>query len=348
MRMYFIIGLLLISHLGLSQQDGFVEIKTELESKERWKLLEKVLESKRIVALGESLHGVKEYNSTKLELIKYLHEELGFNVLALESDVAKNYFGNFHKLEIADTLFLKELFTPPWHTEEHLEIVKYIKSKPKLKIIGFDIETKKDVNEISKELNVSIDGTANQVKVFLEEYGKWKELNGMNRAASVSERDSTMAEVLIWIISDLYPDEKIIVSAHNTHISNVEIRGACMGEILKDNYRDQYYSIGFFHSLGNPTSVLRKVIFENEKSKLPVNSIQSKFLKTGKSKIFVDIKSQQQENNWLFEELENVWVVNRIRRTIFKMNLAESFDGIIWIKEVTHPKYIIPNKYLEK
>ena len=224
----------------------------------------------------------------------------------------------------------------------------HLKTKPDLKIIGFDINTKKGVNEISKELNVSIDSAATQVMVFLEKYREWKELNGRNRTASVGERDSTMAEVLKWIISDLYPNENIIVSAHNDHISNVEVRGACMGEILKDNYRDQYYSIGFFHSLGNPTSVLRKVIFENEKSKLPVNSIQSKFLKTGKSKIFVDIKSQQQENNWLFEELENVWVVNRIRRTIFKMNLAESFDGIIWIKEVTHPKYIIPNKYLEK
>ena len=290
--MYFIIGILLISHLGFSQQDGFVEINTDSVSTEKWKFLENVLEGKKIVALGESLHGVKEYNSTKLELIKYLHEELDFNVLAIESDLAKNYFGNLHKLEIADTIFLKELFTPVWHTQEHLKIVKYLKTKPGLKIIGFDIETKKSVHEISRDLNVSIDSAATQVKFFLEKYRKWKELNGTNRTASVSERDSTMAEVLIWIISDLYPDEKIIVSAHNTHISNVEVRKACMGEILKDNYQNRYYSVGFFHSLGNPAHIQRKMTYENEISKLPASSI--------------------------------------------------------WIKEVTHPKYIIPNKFLEK
>ncbi len=157
-----------------------------------------------------------------------------------------------------------------------------------------------------------------------------------------------MAEVLIWIISDVYPDEKIIISAHNTHISNVEIRKACMGEILKDNYQNRYYSVGFFHSLGNPAHIQRKVTYENEISKLPASSIQSKFLKTGKSKLFVDIQSQQQKNSWLFEESDNVLVVNSIRRSIHKINLAESFDGIIWIKEVTHPKYIIRNKFLEK
>ncbi len=65
--MYFIIGILLISHLGFSQQDGFVEINTDsvsMENTEKWKFLENVLDDKRIVALGESLHGVKEHNGT--------------------------------------------------------------------------------------------------------------------------------------------------------------------------------------------------------------------------------------------------------------------------------------------
>ena len=109
MRKYILIIILLISLNGFSQNDGFIEINHQLESKEQWNHLNEILKNKKIVSLGENLHGVKEYNSTKLELIKYLHEELGFNVLAIESDVAKNYFGNLNKSNIADTIFLKEL-----------------------------------------------------------------------------------------------------------------------------------------------------------------------------------------------------------------------------------------------
>jgi len=306
--------------------------------------LDEILKDKKIVALGENLHGVREYNSTKLELIKYLHEELGFNVLAIESDVAKNYFGNLNKSNIADTILLKELFTPPWHTEEHLEIVRYLKKKPNLNIIGFDVEVKIPVIEIAEKLNIEIDTLNPRLELFQENYSKWREVNGRYRV-KIGQRDSTMAEVTKWIINELYKGEKIIISGHNSHISNKEIQGACMGEILKKEYGNEYYSIGFFHSLGNPKHVLRKIIYKNEKSELPENSIQFKFLKSGKRKLFVDIKNQNMKDNWLFEELYNILLVDKYK---FKMKLADSFDGLIWIKEVTHPKYVIRNKYLDK
>ena len=118
-----------------------------------------------------------------------------------------------------------------------------------------------------------------------------------------------------------------------------------MGKLIKEKYENQYYSIGFFHSLGNPKHVLRNTIYENDKSKLPKNSIQYKFLESGKEKLYIDIHSQAMENNWLFEDLDNILLIDKYK---FKINLAGSFDGLIWIKTVTHPKYVIRNKYLEK
>ena len=35
--------------------------------------------------LGESGHGVREFNLAKVRLIRFLHEEMGFDVLAFES-----------------------------------------------------------------------------------------------------------------------------------------------------------------------------------------------------------------------------------------------------------------------
>ena len=47
-----------------------------------------LLEGKRVVQLGESGHGVAEFNWMKARLAKYLHERLGFDVLAFESSLS--------------------------------------------------------------------------------------------------------------------------------------------------------------------------------------------------------------------------------------------------------------------
>lgn len=46
--------------------------------------LKSTLTNTKVVMLGENMHGDGSTLTTKLKLIKYLHEELGFNVLAIE------------------------------------------------------------------------------------------------------------------------------------------------------------------------------------------------------------------------------------------------------------------------
>ncbi len=88
MRTYFLI-LILFLLKGCIPSSYFLEINPSIATNEKWIPLNESIKDKRIIALGESLHGVKEYNTTKIELIQYLHEKEGFNVLAIESDVAK-------------------------------------------------------------------------------------------------------------------------------------------------------------------------------------------------------------------------------------------------------------------
>ncbi|MDX1905627.1 MAG: erythromycin esterase family protein [Bacteroidia bacterium] len=54
--------------------------------------LRPVLADKRIVLLGESSHGIGDYYTLKSRLVQYLHAELGFEVLAMESGFADIYF----------------------------------------------------------------------------------------------------------------------------------------------------------------------------------------------------------------------------------------------------------------
>src|SRR5690606_1065578 len=46
-----------------------------------------LLRGKRVVQLGENGHGVAEFNSVKVRLIKYLHRDLGFDLVAFESGI---------------------------------------------------------------------------------------------------------------------------------------------------------------------------------------------------------------------------------------------------------------------
>ena len=51
--------------------------------------LKPLLAGKRVVQLGESGHGVSEFSLVKTRLIKFLHQELGYDVLAVEGSLAQ-------------------------------------------------------------------------------------------------------------------------------------------------------------------------------------------------------------------------------------------------------------------
>lgn len=346
MKYYLLAVFLFMSLTNFAQTKGAVEIDSEASVAEKWGFLEQVLKGKKIVALGETLHGIKEQNATKLELIKYLHEELGFNVLAMEADVAENYYGNLYKTEVKDTTLLKELFMPVWHTPEHLAIIQYVQSKPNLHIIGFDVEVKQSALKIGQLLDMAIDTTSDAVQEFQQKYAQWREVNG-RYPSSVEERDSTMAEIVQWIVDDLYQGEKVIVSGHNHHISNKVIIDACMGELLKKKYGKDYYSLGFYYSVGTPKHALRSMVYEMNATDLYENTVQAKFLETGKEQLYLNIKQLRGRKpyKWLFKDLEDMLHPTMER---FPIRLSRAFDGLFWIKEVTYPTYIIPNKYFDR
>lgn len=60
--------------------------------------LKPLLKDKRVVLLGESSHGIGDYYALKSRMIRYLHQECGFKVLALESGIA-DIFLEFQKID---------------------------------------------------------------------------------------------------------------------------------------------------------------------------------------------------------------------------------------------------------
>ena len=86
--------------------------------------LKEVIGDRRIVQIGESHHSVAEYGAVKTRLIKFLHEEMGFDVLAFESSIYECFAADLRQLSPADALFAT-IFSV-WAFEEVLPLFEYL------------------------------------------------------------------------------------------------------------------------------------------------------------------------------------------------------------------------------
>ena len=104
-----------------------------------------LLAGKRIVQLGESGHGVREFNLAKVRLIQFLHDSLGYDVLAFESSLYTcTRVGRTAARAMPEELMRWCLFQV-WQTEEVLALFDYViatQSTPRpLVLSGFDVQT---------------------------------------------------------------------------------------------------------------------------------------------------------------------------------------------------------------
>lgn len=98
--------------------------------------LDSMLGNKRIVMLGESSHGTEEYSLLKKQLIQYLHEKLGFNVVLFESPMTNCSYLNLG-LDTSASRLVKYSIQHVWHTETVNQLFRYIKSS-NIQFGGFD------------------------------------------------------------------------------------------------------------------------------------------------------------------------------------------------------------------
>jgi erythromycin esterase len=113
------------------------------------RFLEGVLAGKRVVQLGESSHGVREFNQARVRLIRYLHEEQGFDVIAFESGLFECWRASGNAGEADPLVTMRSCVFGVWHTAEVLELFEYIRetrgtSRP-LILAGIDVQMSSSV-----------------------------------------------------------------------------------------------------------------------------------------------------------------------------------------------------------
>lgn len=115
--------------------------------------LKQYIGNNSIVQLGESSHGTKEYSQIKVRMIKFLHEEMGFDVIAFESGLFECFYTNENISQFTSITALKNsIFYGVWGTPELLDLFTYIKNtystnRP-LILAGFDCQFTSVLNSI--------------------------------------------------------------------------------------------------------------------------------------------------------------------------------------------------------
>ena len=108
------------------------------------RFLATALQGKRLVQLGESGHGVSEFSLAKVRMIKYLHEELGYDVIAFESSLFACWDANERAESLGGAGLLASCPFTVWHVAEVLPLFEYVASTKKtarpLALAGFDVQ----------------------------------------------------------------------------------------------------------------------------------------------------------------------------------------------------------------
>ncbi|MEM9897538.1 MAG: erythromycin esterase family protein [Bacteroidota bacterium] len=382
--------------------------------------LKEILQDKRIVQLGESSHGVREFNYSKVRLIKFLHQEMNFNVIAFESSAFACYATNkrIRAEEISSVSAMRNGIFDVWHTQEVSELFNYIlktyQTDRPLILAGFDVQLfnffgPKERSQLLFDIVATVDSsyaasiyhvdsTHYQYRQHLnDQFFKYLENNQetvskayhilaeyllKNQNAimdkyvgsdidffvalqvaysipidliqidffvsdpvkSFSERDKGMAKNFEILAKSIYPDEKIVVWAHNYHVQHdlasvrtgTALEGSIsMGSFLHESYRDELYTIGFFMYEGTAAFNDRSVY---EILPHASGSLESIFYRARKRVAFLNVEGRKIEigNEWLFNYTQTLdWGLVPIQ-LVFSRN----YDGLFFIRNVNPPEYL--------
>lgn len=161
----------------LNDKNNRVDIRSlTSENFEDLQCLKQYIDDRTIVQLGESSHGTKEYNLMKVRLIKFLHQEMGFEVIAFESGFFEcNYIFQNLGYYTPEEAIVNSVYGNVWVNEEVLNLFEYIYTSAvcdnPLILSGFDnFKTtsilEKRADELSNMLGI-IDSTyAQQIYEF--------------------------------------------------------------------------------------------------------------------------------------------------------------------------------------
>ncbi len=389
--------------------------------------LKSLLADKTVVSLGENFHRVGEYSTLKTRIIKYLHEELGFDVIAFESGMGECAAVSEDISNLTSKEMMENSIFPIWHSKETLGLFDYIKAQSKTDrplelagydmqltsmyfsnfmfkwLYGIDVDIATDFATFEMEYLQSFYGLLNQYafesykhkqefQTILDKYApKYEEvikymtnnrekfeavypdnkqlfdiaiktlqtrpdmvkMSMLENRASYELRDVIMADNVEWMMKTLYPNKKVILWAHNDHLSKntseilTQENGkwinnfTSMGELLSKKLQDKMYVIGFYMNSGKATTITTMKPFDIKP--MPNGSLENLMMNSGYKYTFVDLMNHEKETKeyeWMFNPIfagEDGMTSEIIRPMSMLFVPKNQYDALILIDEVSEP-----------
>lgn len=388
-------------------------IALDARSSDDLEFLRPLLEGKRIVQLGENTHGTREYNLVKARLVRFLHEELGYDVLAFESDLYQCYDANLTAAEASAISTLTSCAFGVWHTVEVLPLFEYLRASRRdgrpLLLAGIDVQpigrNKADRPHFLSELVATIEADyASEVfaldSTFLEVYGQGgqarrsyfrsedgrrmlqaydalgeffdeneaafqtsaprRDVIGIARQTArslawyirqqsapttreyVELRDRGMAENLIFLLEELYPERKIIVWGHNFHLRHDNLAippdssmfpdeaARTLGFWIRERYGDDVYTIGAYAYRGRAANNSGELY---EIAPAAPGSLEALLHQVGADALFIDLSEAPRGAGTAW--MDRPITARYNGTTALSMVLRDQYDGILFLEEVT-------------
>lgn len=377
--------------------------------------LQQFLQNKSIVQIGEVAHGIAEQNRLRVRIIKYLHQSLGFNVIAFESGFYECLMMNNEMENLSALEALKNTLYSFWCTTDLLDLFEYIKqsrtSGNDLILAGLDIQPTGDyiktrphffetimlpidptfANQICKADSILLSFSYSDQKVYIQnnyevllnQYEQLRYLIVSNESLLVQNfdqsiifiakqsarsakayirfrngdlydteiggtnvRDGFMVQNLRFIKEEMFPNQKIIIWAHNihTHKDSYAITdplgnrmySIMMGDLLNHRYQSEYYAIGSLSYRGriNYGAVSEIKIRRDE-------SVEAILYHARKKQFFLNLSDQEKTigNSWIFQPTFQLYL-HRSGEYEIKYIPKNQYDAYLYIDTVSEPQYI--------
>lgn len=103
-------------------KDQIREIAGEINNDSDFSVIDRYIKNKRIILLGESSHGIGDFYTAKIDLIRYLHDLHGFNVVVLESGFIEATLCKRFLKDQPTKLQIQNCFLDIFHNEEMIPL----------------------------------------------------------------------------------------------------------------------------------------------------------------------------------------------------------------------------------
>lgn len=243
------------------------------------------------------------------EMIEWMRE---FNENAKDDDKIKFYGFDMQGIDnslkyISNYLEKVNSSSIDKHKESSLGSMNfYSPDKGNVKILNRDIENIH--NEIIKNRDEYIENSSiEEYDLILHHIDIIYQWIDYIKDIEFNKRDHYMAENVKWILDyeeKYYGNDKIMLWAHNGHVSNELSQYTNMGENLKNFFNEEYYSIGFDFYQGNFVSApytyfgmfLKGILANFHIDSTPEDSFAHEMMKTEIPISFLDIEKTEKDN----------------------------------------------------